>query len=58
MIKKEKYLTELPKLIKILKTKFVNATLKFKTPLNFFNTSDFLLFESSDKLNSIYSHKI
>ena len=54
MIKKEKYLSELPELIKILKTNFMNAILKFKAPLDFFNTNDFLLFESSDKLNSIY----
>ena len=58
MIKKEIYLTKSPELIKILKTKFVNATLKFKTPLDFFYTTNFLLFESSDKYNSIYSHKI
>ena len=54
MIEKEKYLSELPELIKILKKNFMNATLKFKAPLDFFNTNDFLLFESSDKLNSIY----
>lgn len=54
MIEKEKYLSELPELIKILKTNFTNATIKFKATLDFFNTNDFLLFESSDKLNSIY----
>lgn len=53
--KTEKYISPLPKIIEILKTIFVNATLKFKGPSDILHQCNNLLWETTDFIsNDLY----